>query len=231
MNFWSKKPARRRYSEEWFAALYPKMPLDDLAESGPCDGPDDAFLRQLASRSNKPSPLDARVAHVAGCLRCMQKLKSIQQEEEAAVRSQRQAPVWAWAAAAFLIALGVSLFVYVRSAPVRSAPIALTLNLSEYGATRGPSSSLPPLILPRRVVTVSMVLPRFSEPGPYTVSVLERKEASARPEATGVAVQEGANTSLTVKLDLRTAKPGLYYLSTTHGTDAAAYYYPLQITE
>ena len=231
MNFWSKKPARSRYSEEWFAALYPRMPLNDLTESGPCDGPDDAFLRQLASRSNKPSPLDPRVAHVAGCLRCMQKLRAFQQEEEAAIRSRREAPVWTWAAAAFLIVLGVSLFVYVRSASMRSVPIALALNLSEYGTTRGSSPSLPPLTLPRRVVKVNILLPRFSEPGPYTVSVLETKEASARAEAKGVGVQEGARTSLTVKLDLRTAKPGFYYLSTTHGTDAAAYYYPLQITK
>ena len=229
MNFWSKKPARPRYSEEWFAALYPKVPLTDLSESGPCDGPDEAFLRRLASRSSKPSPLDPRVAHVAGCLGCMQKLRSFQQEEGAAVRSRRQAPVWAWAAAAFLIALGVSLFVYVRSTSVPSVPVALALDLSEYGTTRGSSSSLPPLMLPRRLVTVSILLPRFSEPGPYTVSILETKEASARAEAEGVAVQEGAKTSLTVKLDLRTAKPGPYYLSTTHGADEAAYYYPLQI--
>ncbi len=84
-------------------------------------------------------------------------------------------------------------------------------------------------MLPRRVVTVSILLPRCSEPGPYTVSVLETKEANARAEAAGVAVQEGAKTSLTVMLDLRTAKAGLYFLSTTHGADAAAYYYPLQI--
>ena len=229
MNFWRKRSARVRYSEEWFAALYPKLPLTDLFENGPCNGPDEVFLRQLASRSNKPSPLDPRVAHVAGCLRCMQRLRSFQQEAEEAGRGRREVPVWALATVALLIALGVGLSVYRRSASVPSAVIAQNLDLSDYGTTRGPSSSLPSLMLPRRVVTVSILLPRFSEPGPYSVSVLETKEAKARTQAAGVAVQEGARTSLTVTLDLRTAKPGRYYLSTTHGSDAAAYYYPLQI--
>ena len=229
MNFWSKRSARVRTSEEWFAALYPKLPLTDLPETGPCNGPDEAFLRKLASRANKPSPLDPRVAHVAGCLRCMQKLRSFRQEAEESKRGRSDVPGWALATVALLIVLGVGLAVYRRSASISSSAIAQNLDLSDYGTTRGSPSSLPPLLLPRRVVAVTILLPRFSEPGPYSVSVLETKEAGARAQAAGVAVQDGPRTSLTVTLDLRTAKPGRYYLSTTHGTDAAAYYYPLQI--
>ena len=229
MNFWSKRSARVRYSEEWFAALYPKLPLAGPTENGPCKGPDEAFLRQLASRAHKPSPLDPRVAHVAGCVQCMQRLRAFQREAEKARRGRRQSLVWAVPTVALLMVLGVGLAVYRRPASVPSAVIAQDLDLSDYGTSRGSPSSLPPLVLPRRVVTVSILLPRFSEPGPYSVSVLEAKEASARAEAAGLAVQEGARTSLIVTLDLRAAKPGRYYLSTTHGKEAAAYYYPLQI--
>lgn len=229
MKFWSKRSARVHYSEEWFAALYPKLPLTDLPENGACNGLDEVFLRQLASRSNKPSPLDPRVAHVAGCLRCMQKLKSFQREAEEAGRGRRNVLVFALATVALLIASGVWLAVNRRSASVPSAVIAQNLDLSDYGTTRGSSPSPPPLKLPRRVVTVSILLPRFSEPGPYTVSVLETKETNARAMGSGVAVKKGAGASLTVTLDLRAAKPGRYYLATTRGTGAATYYYPLQI--
>ena len=227
MNFWSKRPGRVRHSEEWFASLYPKMPFSDMSDAASCSGPDEAFLRQLASRSNKPSLPDPRVAHVANCLRCMQRLRSFQQEEEKKRRFHLS--IWAVATAILVIALGVSFYRYHNTQPEQFASVTQTLDLSGYGTTRGSPTTLPLLALPRRVVTVSMILPQFSEPGSYSVSVLETKEASPRAQATGVAVQAGPRTSLTVKLDLRTAKPGRYYISTTHGTDAAAYYYPLQI--
>lgn len=228
MNFWSKRPGRVRHSEEWFASLYPKMPLSDMSETASCSGPDEAFLRQLASGSNKPSLPDPRVSHVAGCLRCMQRLRSFQQEEKQRKR-RFHLSLWAVATAVLLVVLGVSFYRYRNTLPEQFASVTQTLDLSGYGTTRGSPATLPLLALPRRVVTVSMILPQFSEPGSYAVSVLETKEASPRAQATGVAVQAGPRTSLTMKLDLRTAKPGRYYLSTTHGTDAAAYYYPLQI--
>ena len=217
-----------RHSEEWFASLYPKMPLSGMSETATCSGPDEAFLRQLASRSNKPSLPDPRVAHVAGCLRCMQRLRSFQQENEERRRRLRFS-VWALTTAVLLFVLGLGFYAYRRSSSEQHASVAQTLNLAEYGTTRGSPRTLPPLTLPRRVVMVSIILPRFSEPGPYSVSILETKETGARSQAEGVAVQEGTRTMLTVHLDLRTAKPGRYYLSTTHGTDAAAYYYPLEI--
>ena len=230
MNFWSKRSGRVRHSEEWFASLYPKMPLSDMSEIANCSGPDEAFLRQLASRSNKPSLPDPRVAHVAGCLRCMQRLRLFQQADEER-RLRVRLSVWALTTAVLLFALGLTFYAYLRPSPHRSASVTRTLDLSEYGTTRGSPSTLPSLTLPRRIVAVSLILPRFSEPGPYSVSILETKETRARSQAEGVAVQEGTRTMLTVHLDLRTAKPGRYYLSTTHGTDAAAYYYPLQIVK
>ena len=228
MNFWSKRFGRVRHSEEWFASLYPKIPLSGLSATASCSGPDEAFLRQLASRSNKPCLPDPRVAHVAGCSRCMQRLRLLQQEDEQRRRRVRLS-VWALTTAVFLFALGLSFFAYQRPSSQQSASVTRTLDLSEYGTTRGAPTTLPPLVLTSRVVAVNLILPRFSEPGPYSVSILETKETRALAQAAGVAVQEGTRTTLTVHFDLRTAKAGRYYLSTTHGTDAAAYYYPLEI--
>jgi hypothetical protein len=40
---------------------------------------------------------------------------------------------------------------------------------------------------------------------------------------------DGDRESVSVELDLRSAKAGAYFLATTHDEDQASYYYPLQI--
>jgi Flp pilus assembly CpaE family ATPase len=49
-------------------------------------------------------------------------------------------------------------------------------------------------------------------------------------EAAATAISSSGNQETVVAdLDLRRAKAGRYYLSTTHEQDQAAYYYPLEI--
>jgi hypothetical protein len=63
--------------------------------------------------------------------------------------------------------------------------------------------------LPASRVWVTVILPRFSEPGLYLLAI-------SRDPAGG-------------ELDLRNAAAGSYFLSTTHEQDQTSYYYPLQI--
>lgn len=230
MNLWNRKSTHVRHSEEWFAALYRDMPLPESSDAGHCNGPDDIFLRNLASSTNKPSPFDPRVAHVASCPQCLRKVRGFREEEEKSRNRPGHLPIWAGTVALVFIVLGLSLYLYRRPAAEHSAPVSKTLDLSDYGTTRGTPSPTPVVQLPRRVVEVTIILPRLSDPGPYSVNVLETKQASlSAAQGTGTAVQQGAKTVLTLDLDLHTAKPGLYYLSTTHGTDEASYFYPLEV--
>jgi hypothetical protein len=230
LNLWNRKSAHVRHSEEWFAALYRNMPLPESSDTGHCDGPDDIFLRKLASSTNKPSPFDPRVAHVASCPQCLRKVRSFREEAEKSRNRPAYLSIGAWTAALVLITLGLSLYLYRRPTAEQSAAVSQTLDLSDYGTTRGAPSPTPVVKLPRRVVEVTIILPRFSDPGSYSVNVLETKQASLSvAQGSGTAVQQGSKTLLTIDLDLHSAKPGLYYLSTTHGTDEAAYFYPLEV--
>ena len=107
-----------------------------------------------------------------------------------------------------------------------------TIDLSELGTTRGAGegNQVPVFRLPRKQDQVTLILPYFSQDGPYRVQVLaERNGPQPVAEASGNAVRAGKTTILKVALDLSEVKSGVYYLATTHGSDEAAYYYPVQI--
>ena len=102
------------------------------------------------------------------------------------------------------------------------------LDLSLQGTVRGSASPQSPVIrLQRRVDELRLILPIFSETGPYSVKILaDRNKEVNVAEGAGSAIPEGDKMILSVKLNLLSAEPGIYFLSTTHGTGAASYYYP-----
>jgi hypothetical protein len=116
------------------------------------------------------------------------------------------------------------------------AAIPETIDLSNAGTLRGlPSNSSEPsplqsVSLPAALVKVTIILPRYSRPGQYTVAVT-RDQSVNDPVAHGDAAANGGvdREEVSVDLDLRNSKPGAYFLSTTHEQNQASYYYPLQI--
>jgi hypothetical protein len=116
------------------------------------------------------------------------------------------------------------------------AAIPATIDLRNAGTLRGlPSdptqpSPLQSVSLPRALVKVTIILPRYSRPGQYTVAVT-RDQTVNDPLAHGSAssIVSGDGEEVSVDLDLRKSRPGSYFLSTTHEQDQASYYYPLQI--
>jgi len=77
---------------------------------------------------------------------------------------------------------------------------------------------------------VNLILPRFSEGGAYTIVVAGDRDGMRRVACTtGIATTIGAQTKLTVTLDLRSAKPRDYFLLTELNGQDDFYSYPLKI--
>jgi hypothetical protein len=198
--------------------------------SGPC--PDEVFLRDLARRSRHIVLSDSRVAHAAACPICMRKLLLFRGQR----RSQLRRLVLTTTVACCLLVAATIAWMVRRESPIgqREESIsasATTLDLSNAGTFRGDQPvPLQSVSLPAALVKVTIVLPRFSTPGRYVVAVTHDKTGSGSvAEGSAPAVSDGSREVVTVTMDLRSAKAGPYFLSTTHEKDEASYYYPLDI--
>jgi hypothetical protein len=111
------------------------------------------------------------------------------------------------------------------------APIQQTVDLWNAGTLRnGQPSPLQSVTLPAALVKVTIILPRYSEPGRYAVAVTRDQNGNdLLAQSSAAATGNGDREEVSVNLDLRKSQPGAYFLSTTHEQDQASYYYPLQI--
>ena len=224
-------------SEDWFAELYRDLPVDN-SEVLRCDSFDEAFLRELVAASRKPSLLDPRVNHVSRCSWCLRRVMELRQDSQ---RSQTRAKVPMIVGTASVLILlcvaVVAVFLYNRhstdqiaTASAPTTPVRQTIDLSNSATTRGGSAQLSLVTLPKRTVDLTLILPVLSQTGTYSIAVEKNREGTDRvAAASGSATQQGQQTKLEVALHLEGIAPGLYYLSTTHATDDAVYYYPLKI--
>ena len=226
-----RKLGRSNHSEDWLEELCQRVP-PALPDYPHFDGPDDAFLRQIATGKSKPSLLDPRVAHVGRCPYCLRRIMQLREERRSPKQINRKR-AGTIAAAICCVALIVGVFSrsHTRQRQDELATSAQTLDLSLQGTTRGSSPPQTPVIpLQWSVDQLSLILPIFSEGGSYSVKILaDRDKEVTVAEGDGNAVPAGEKMILSVKLDLRAAKPGIYFLSTTHGTGAASYYYPVEV--
>jgi hypothetical protein len=84
--------------------------------------------------------------------------------------------------------------------------------------------------LPASIVRLNVTLPRFSQSGAYDVVVSQdRAGRQLIAKGTGAASESNGKVSMTVTLDLRSAKAGAYFLATVRDSDNGTYYYPLTI--
>ncbi|HEY1805804.1 MAG TPA: hypothetical protein VGG45_15130 [Terracidiphilus sp.] len=111
------------------------------------------------------------------------------------------------------------------------AVVSQTVNLWDVGTFRGVQpSQLQSVSLPAARVRLKIILPRFSPPGQYLVAVTRDQSGNGvMAEGSAAALVNGNKETVAADLDLRRAKSGRYFLSTTHEQDQASYYYPLQI--
>ena len=227
--------------EQWFVEQLRAYTQRQPRSAHTPECPDDSFLREYAAKPGSFSLSDPRVQHVTSCGHCLPALL----EFRSAVAVRRPTPArWATIAAlcaACLIVGFIAAKYWNRQNPVASNPpagqqasaaIDRTLDLTNYGTFRGAEQQppKPPLNLPAALLHVNLILPRFSEAGPYTIIVVAGREGTNRiAYATGTATIVSNQTKLIVTLDLRRAKPGRYVLLTELSGQDDWYSYPLRI--
>ncbi len=131
---------------------------------------------------------------------------------------------WRPAAAAAVLVVAVGLVAWIlygdrQSAPTpvpeqivaEAEPVEVTLDLRKYSVTRSdaPAEELPPLVLPRAKVRLTLLLPVGSEAGEYEVRVVGADKRTVASDS-GIGALREFLTSLEVSLDLREASPGSY---------------------
>jgi len=180
---------------------------------------------------------------VTSCNHCLPRLFELRPSTKAARPSLRRATAIAALCGVCLIAgfLGARYWnsqharqIGNQAASPQQAAVVVdkTLDLTNYGTYRGLGAqpSRPLLNLPAALLHLNLILPRFSETGPYTIIVVAGREGTTRiAYATGNATLVGNQTKLTVTLDLRRAKPGGYVLLTELNGQDDWYSYPLRI--
>lgn len=204
--------------------------------------PDEQTLRAMAE-DRLPAQHPARL-HLGCCSPCFAEFRSFKIEVDAKRAAQRKIVVWA-IAACLLVAVGLygfrMLFTVSGSAITENGerlsdqPVAAvdkTIDLFSHGTVRGGDqpSPLDAVSLPPSLVHLHLILPRFSDPGSYTIAV-SKDEAGhdLLARGSGTAVANGPRLAVAVTLDLRGATDGSYFLSTVRESDDGTYYYPLKV--
>jgi hypothetical protein len=107
-----------------------------------------------------------------------------------------------------------------------------TVDLYDWDAQRGSGlKEGPEIALPRTLVRVRVILPRFSRSGAYQIAVCRsRTMDTAIAENALSAMEEGPREIVTVQLDLRSANPGNFWLAIKRENDEAGYYFPVHVS-
>jgi hypothetical protein len=228
---WRRSSRAEDQLEKWFLERYQEHVLaGETAPPGP--HPDESFLRDLARKSKRIALSDPRIEHVVNCQRCMSQLLELRR----GVKVRRRKVVLAVASASCLVIIAVVLFIargWFQKQPTANnmAVVVRTVNLWDAGTLRGTQpGTLQSVSLPAAMVRVTVILPRFSPAGQYLVAVTRSQNGEGLlAEGQAVSATSGDQERLSVDLNLRSARAGEYFLSTTHEQDQASYYYPLQI--
>ena len=217
--------------EEWIQRQHQQRVLrGETRPDGPC--PDEGFLFDLARRSKRISLSDPRVDHAATCSQCMSRLLALRHDHRVQRRHRVIAIAVTSCIALILAVIGVARYGYQRQTANQEAVVlSKTVDLFEAGTVRGEQpGTLQSVSLPAAVVRITVILPRFSPIGQYSVAITRDQTGNGVvAQGNTTAVSKGPQTSLNVELDLRKARYGRYFLSTTHEQDQASYYYPLEI--
>lgn len=199
----------------------------ELARLKQCDEIDEVFGRAhpnpdrigcpshdvLVALARRERPMgDPAYGHLAECSPCYLEVRAL---KEAADLTRRRMLAWA-AAAVLVVGTGsAAWFMTTREAGVDSGgtPLRAQLDLRPYAITRGePQRDLPPLVLPRARLLLTLLLPTGSEPGPYEVQVRD-SNAGIRASARGTAELRNYVSTLDVTVGLAELPTGEYTLA------------------
>ena len=181
----------------------------------------------LVSLARRQVPVGDPVGeHVSKCSPCYREMRAIQQAEGIRPAEEHRPARTGWpaaAAAVLVVAAGLGRFVYESRHPrptpapeqvvTQAEPVAVTLDLRTYGVTRSdvPAGDLPPLLLPRVKMNLTLLLQVGSEAGEYEVRVASTDDRTLA-HGQGRAEIDGFVTTLRTPLNLRAAPSGLHRL-------------------
>ena len=209
--------------------------------SGDQDGMDTAFGRAYPNPSRAGCPdrevltalarrvrpiADPAYEHLTGCSPCYEEFRAIQRADARRARRRRTLG-WTAAAAAVLVMMiaGIWALGWTRGGASRSSRLAMSdeasasavisteIDLRKYTVARGGQTgpALPPLVLPRRRLNLTILLPVGSESGTYQISVVG-SDRLLLASATGSAEIQNYVTTLHATIDLRAVPRGTYQL-------------------
>jgi hypothetical protein len=196
--------------------------------------PGDEVVRQVAARRKLIE--DDRWHHIIHCSPCYATFLESKEQIRAARRARGLLILAGTAlAACVLIVVGVWWAGVLPGHHTEQTTLIAedrTVNLFDWDAQRGGAlKEGREIALPRTLVRVRVILPRFSQLGAYQIAVCRsRTIESAIAESTANAILQGPRETVTVQLDLRSAKPGDFWFATKRESDEAGYYFPVHVS-
>jgi hypothetical protein len=161
-------------------------------------------LRELAMRARPLS--DPLWDHVMECAPCRVDVRDMGRDR--AVTPTRPPTHSFRLVAATVIVLGIGLGAWMLTREP-AAPTPVTGDLRQYAVMRTdqPQASGSALVLPRRLVRLTLLMPNGSEPGRYELEV-RGSDGLARATASGEATLQDFNARLASEIDLRSTPRG-----------------------
>ncbi|MPZ21627.1 MAG: hypothetical protein GEV06_27615 [Luteitalea sp.] len=183
--------------------------------------PSHEVLIQLARRERAIT--DPGYDHLIECSPCYREFRDLQQAETRHRAFRQSVAKWVVPAAAALLVVTAGLWLALSregGRPAETGPgvdaveVHARLDLRPFTVERSAQrqATQQPLLLPRGLVNVTMLLPRGSEPGEYEVQVLD-PDLRSMASATGEATIRNSVTTFEARLDLRGLSPGSYQLA------------------
>ena len=209
--------------------------------------PSPSVLRAFVDNPASVTPAELNDLHILKCAECTRDLMDLRRKcESGQTLESEPSPgrlrfvVLAAMVIAVLSGILVTTTVYwkgdhlseSKSAIPKAVTVAKTIDLSRYGATRRVEQAQPDraISLPRATIDLDLILPFFSQPGQYRVTVAnERGAASPLVSVSGVAETVTTRTELKIMLNLRDLPPGKYYLGTIEQSNGESYFYPINL--
>jgi hypothetical protein len=192
------------------------------------------------ARRERPISDPAHV-HVVQCSPCYREFRVIQQRATTQPLGILHRRTW-WVAAAAAVILAAGLAAWVAffgmkepSGPGRvpeavpAAPLDVLVDLRRHTVSRSAQGQeeQPPVVLPRGLLNMTVLLPVGAEPGAYEIRLVKgdrRSQASAEGHAE---IRDGI-TTLRVTMDLRSLSAGSHHLALRRA-DEGWHFYPASV--
>lgn len=181
----------------------------------------------LVSLARRERPIDdPAYDHIKECSPCYLEGRAIQEAD--ALQQRRRVLTWA-AAAVVALATGTGAWILTTRSGSVDTEIQARLDLRPYAIMRGETQTTarPPLQLARGRVSLTLLLPTGSEPGPYEVEIRD-SGAVSRASARGDANLRNQVTTLDIAVATGSLSPGGYQLAVRH-TGGGWQEFPLRI--